>query len=37
MLHAMTEMNGAAARDVNHINEAINATAFLQPTAAMRR
>ena len=30
MLHAMPHMNGAAARDVNHINEAINATAFLQ-------
>ena len=24
----MTEMNGAAARDVNHINQAINASAF---------
>ena len=28
MLHAMTQMNGAAARDVNHINEAINVTAL---------
>ena len=28
MLHAMPHMNGAAARDVNHVNEAIKSSAF---------
>ena len=28
MLHAMPHMNGAAARDVNHVNEEIKSSAF---------